>query len=359
MSQSREQSPGRMTSSPTLTIGTGSHAHVQVPRFIQYACEQRRLETFAGWTGPAMLPRDLAAAGFFYIGVEDQVKCYECGVRIGRWDENEDPVVSHRRWQPDCRFVQTLPIVDITLTPIPSNTVIRPPGGGSSLMEGNYFVVPDSPVEQPPTKVPQFLKLGNLNLAKPRGPMYPECASYEKRLESFRDWPSTNLQSKERLAEAGFLYTNCNDQTLCFHCGGGLKYWIREDDPWVEHAKWFNKCYWVWAMKGQTFIDRVQEQMGVLVAGEDSEPSEQVISESEYERELGTCHEGGSDAETVVGSTWEAEDQNRCKICLWEELGIVFLPCGHLVACTKCAPSLTRCAVCRENIVLVARAIIS
>ncbi|XP_008552293.3 baculoviral IAP repeat-containing protein 7-B-like [Microplitis demolitor] len=359
MSQNRGQSPRRRTPTPTLTIGYGPHSHVTVPRFIQYACEQRRFETFAGWTGPPTLLRDLAAAGFFYIGVGDQVTCYECAVRIGRWEEGEDPVASHRRWQPNCRFVQTLPIVDITLTPVPAPTPAEQPGRGSLLMDGNYFVIPDPPAEQSSPKVPQFLKLGHLNLAKPRGPMYPECSSYERRLESFHDWPTTNLQSKERLAEAGFLYANCNDQTLCFHCGGGLKYWIKEDDPWVEHAKWFNKCYWLWSVKGQSFIDRVQEQMGIPILPDNPEPPERVIRVSECEREPEICREEGSDAETVVESTWGTEDQNRCKICLCEELGIVFLPCGHLVACAKCAPSLTRCAVCRELIVLVARAIIS
>ncbi|XP_014296634.2 baculoviral IAP repeat-containing protein 7-B-like [Microplitis demolitor] len=269
MSQNRGQSLRRRTPPPTLTIGYGPHSHVIVPRFIQYACEQRRFETFAGWTGPPTLPRDLAASGFFYIGVGDQVTCYECAVRIGRWEEGEDPVASHRRWQPNCRFVQTLPIVDITLTPVPAPMPAEQPGRGSLLMDGNYFVIPDPPAEQSSPKVPQFLKLGHLNLAKPRGPMYPECSSYERRLESFHDWPTTYLQSKERLAEAGFLYANCNDQTLCFHCGGGLKYWIKEDDPWVEHAKWFNKCYWLWSVKGQSFIDRVQEQMGIPILPEE------------------------------------------------------------------------------------------
>jgi len=39
-----------------------------------------------------------------------------------------------------------------------------------------------------------------------------------------------------------------------------------------------------------------------------------------------------------------------CKICLVEEVSIVFLPCGHIVACAQCASALRRCTVCRKPI---------
>ena len=30
-----------------------------------------------------------------------------------------------------------------------------------------------------------------------------------------------------------------SDDVKCFCCDGGLRCWESEDDPWVEHAKWF------------------------------------------------------------------------------------------------------------------------
>ncbi|KAG8229322.1 hypothetical protein J437_LFUL007130 [Ladona fulva] len=51
------------------------------------------------------------------------------------------------------------------------------------------------------------------------------------------------------------------------------------------------------------------------------------------------------------------EEENRryreshlCKVCLDNEVGVVFLPCGHLVSCVHCAPSLKDCPVCRRSI---------
>lgn len=51
----------------------------------------------------------------------------------------------------------------------------------------------------------------------------------------------------------------------------------------------------------------------------------------------------GNDSEEKV-----IDDARVCQICFMEERGVVFLPCGHLVACVKCAPSLSTCAVCRQ-----------
>ncbi|RWS31278.1 baculoviral IAP repeat-containing protein 3-like protein [Leptotrombidium deliense] len=36
-------------------------------------------------------------------------------------------------------------------------------------------------------------------------------------------------------------------------------------------------------------------------------------------------------------------------MCWDREIGVVFLPCGH-VACTQCAPGVTSCPVCRTVI---------
>lgn len=40
----------------------------------------------------------------------------------------------------------------------------------------------------------------------------------------------------------------------------------------------------------------------------------------------------------------------ECKICMSEEVGVVFLPCGHLLTCVMCAPALSTCPLCRQPI---------
>ena len=39
-----------------------------------------------------------------------------------------------------------------------------------------------------------------------------------------------------------------------------------------------------------------------------------------------------------------------CKICFSAVVGIIFLPCGHLVCCVSCAPAMVDCPICRKTI---------
>jgi len=49
------------------------------------------------------------------------------------------------------------------------------------------------------------------------------------------------------------------DRTLCFHCGGELKDWLRTDDTWTEHAAWFPLCVYVRYTMGTTQVNECQK----------------------------------------------------------------------------------------------------
>ena len=42
--------------------------------------------------------------------------------------------------------------------------------------------------------------------------------------------------------------------------------------------------------------------------------------------------------------------QLTCKICFSAAVGIIFLPCGHLVCCVSCAPAMVDCPICRKTV---------
>merc|ERR1712051_547495 len=58
------------------------------------------------------------------------------------------------------------------------------------------------------------------------------------------------------------------------------------------------------------------------------------------------------EAETsdLVSENTRLKEQRTCKICMDGEVGVVFLPCGHLCSCVNCAPALKDCPVCRRAI---------
>lgn len=41
------------------------------------------------------------------------------------------------------------------------------------------------------------------------------------------------------------FYTGDGDKCKCFYCGSILYDWDPEDDPLLEHAKWFPDCAWI------------------------------------------------------------------------------------------------------------------
>ena len=45
-----------------------------------------------------------------------------------------------------------------------------------------------------------------------------------------------------------------------------------------------------------------------------------------------------------------ATSQLTCKICWEAVVGIIFLPCSHLVCCVQCSAAMTQCPVCRTRV---------
>ena len=49
------------------------------------------------------------------------------------------------------------------------------------------------------------------------------------------------------------------DHVKCFFCDGGLRNWEPQDDPWQEHVKWFPRCPFVHMIKGDAFVEEIQQ----------------------------------------------------------------------------------------------------
>ena len=59
---------------------------------------------------------------------------------------------------------------------------------------------------------------------------------YQRRLDTFNDWPKRIVPDKYSLAKAGFLYTGQYDKIKCFAC---------HVDPWSEHKRWSDQCWYL------------------------------------------------------------------------------------------------------------------
>ena len=221
-------------------------------------------------------------------------------------------------------------------------------------------------------------------------PKRPDLAVFSVRVNTFNKnpWPHPQTLPPEEMAEAGFYFTGRQDFVRCFHCMKVLGMWISLLKPWVEHCRWSPHCPFVCLSKGQSFVDAVKN-----LNNPDTRPTsiteEQVIAEmqrmDEVERRLlpQTVHLLSDepqapperdptmgplartalkvDADITAASASEVaeqlEDENeemrdsfRCKMCQVNEVNVLFLPCGHLVACALCSAALKRCAMCRQKV---------
>lgn len=62
-----------------------------------YAILAVRFSSYTDWpTALTQTPRDLAQAGFFYVGNGDYTRCFFCGGGLRNWEAHEDPWVSDR-----------------------------------------------------------------------------------------------------------------------------------------------------------------------------------------------------------------------------------------------------------------------
>ncbi|KAH8405127.1 hypothetical protein KR222_004197 [Zaprionus bogoriensis] len=391
--------------------------------------EANRLETFTDWPNPHITPQALAKAGFYYLHQSDHVKCVWCNGVIAKWEKNDNAFDEHRRFFPNCPRVQMGPLIEFI---------------GKDMEE-----------------------LGIQPTTQPKRPKY---SCMESRLRTFSDWPISNIQPAEPLAQAGLYYQKIDDQVRCFHCNIGLRSWQKEDEPWHEHAKWSPKCQFVLLAKGPNFVRQVREAaatsstaatapelpttigsamaaapacealaLGIDVGAvrntiarklsssgyafdtldellhaifddagsgaalEVTEPpalpattSKAAAPEPPKKAESSECTAGAAaDAADVASGAGAGaaavaalqpaaytssstssssnpngnlslEEENRqlkdarlCKVCLDEEVGVVFLPCGHLATCNQCAPSVANCPMCRAEIKGFVRTFIS
>ncbi|XP_076549096.1 baculoviral IAP repeat-containing protein 7-B isoform X1 [Osmia lignaria lignaria] len=365
---------------------------------VDYRFEAARLQSFENWPVSYIEPEKLAAAGFYYTGEGDKVRCFECQVEICQWVEGDNPMVDHQRWSARCRFIRKMHCGNVPIGVDPST--VLPPRPRSRDVCGPYGIEyrptsgPDNHNFSSELQLPSTAKLSCLGLGRPKGPVHPEYASYDARLRTFETWPKSMPQTKEQLADAGFYYIGKGDQTLCYHCGGGLKDWEPEDDPWEQHAKWFSKCYYLLMVQGQDYVNKITGQhisppskeetmqmnlpsfiKKVQPVSVETEKKEEVESNpGPSSQNVGSQDSGiesiGSRSESIKGSAEDLlnsktpynkpiDDARMCKICYNGELGVVFLPCGHIVACVKCAPGMTTCAVCREPVTMTVRAFFS
>ncbi|XP_045153669.1 baculoviral IAP repeat-containing protein 3 [Echinops telfairi] len=319
-----------------------------------------RLKTFCHWPASVPVhPEQLASAGFYYVGHSDDVKCFCCDGGLRCWESGDDPWVQHAKWFPrsDSIIIHLLstsdtpedenaesPIIhfgpgenppeDTVMMSTPVVTAALEMGFGRRLVKQtvqskilrtgeNYKTVSD-------------LVLDILNAEDEIRQEEKEKAAEEKKSDDL------SLIRKNRMAL--FQHLTCVlpilDSLLIARVINEQEHdVIRQKTQIPLQARELIDTILVKGNNAATiFRNSLQENDPMLyknlfVQQDIKYTPPEDVSELSVEEQLRRLQE-----------------ERTCKVCMDKEVSVVFIPCGHLVVCKECAPSLRKCPICRGTI---------
>ncbi|XP_068844254.1 baculoviral IAP repeat-containing protein 2 isoform X2 [Capricornis sumatraensis] len=253
-----------------------------------------RLRTFMYWPSTVPVqPEQLASAGFYYVGRNDDVKCFCCDGGLRCWESGDDPWVEHAKWFPRCEFLIRMKGQEFV-----SEIQARYPHLLEQLL--STANTPGDENADPPNDL-SLLRRNRMALFQQLTCVLPILDNLLKanvinkqEHDIIKQKTQIPLQARELIDtvlvkgnSAANIFKNC----------------LKEIDP---------------TLYKNLFVEKNMKYIPTDVSG---------LSLEEQLRRL--------------------QEERTCKVCMDKEVSIVFIPCGHLVVCQECAPSLRKCPICR------------
>ena len=292
-------------------------------RYDDFRFEAARLSSFRNWPVSCIDPASLAAAGFYYTGKLDRVRCFVCRVVISHWLKGRTPMQVHEIWSATCRFVRNENCENV---PIDTESIStdRMKSGRYGL---EYLSKEYSTHTENGTAYELLSRLGIKKAALPEYYQYITCAS---RLSTFETWPVTHMKGEE-LAEAGFFYSGVGERTICYQCGIKIDRWRPGDDIWRQHAYYSSSCYYLLVTRGCEYINNVKGEQFYATAAE-------APTQVKFDNHVKPTSENETNEKTLVEKVADLEGKNKklknsrsCKVCTEREV---------LVACCLLTPNI-------------------
>lgn len=200
-----------------------------------------RQRTFSKWDEKTIPSKEqMIRAGFFSCNVADRVMCIYCNIICQQWQgETDDPVEIHRILSPHCSFVRSI------LAQGSSPVVVLNESSTNNTNHRSILLSQANPN--------QFDQIVNTT------PCHPEYASIPSRQNTFSAWSTESSPSVDDLVRAGFFHAGVQGSVTCFFCDGSLQNWSKQDDPLIEHIRWYSLCAYAKQLAGVELYNRVQE----------------------------------------------------------------------------------------------------
>ncbi|XP_063417932.1 baculoviral IAP repeat-containing protein 2-like [Mytilus trossulus] len=299
-------SSSRISSNATSSFGID----LDNPRYPNYAALQVRISSFQGW--PSYLdqtPKQMATAGFLFAGYQDYTRCFFCGGGLRNWEAGDDPWVEHARWFPKCSYLRQNK----------GDRFIKAVQDKHEQLNKEESKKSDQITSFQTTETTQNRSnlLSHSNPQQSSSPSYLDTAAAMSVLEM-------GYTQEQVLRVIQQLLRDKPDGT--YTATDIMSILLENDQPNVDST---------YAVRHDSSANDLS--LNATSQGNNRpEPLKNDLSESNLD-----------DAESLIEENRQLRDQRLCKICLELDASIAFLPCGHLVSCSDCAPSLRRCPMCR------------
>uniref|UniRef100_A0A8C5KT57 RING-type E3 ubiquitin transferase n=1 Tax=Jaculus jaculus TaxID=51337 RepID=A0A8C5KT57_JACJA len=335
-----------------------------------------RMRTFMYWPSSVPVqPEQLASAGFYYVDRNDDVKCFCCDGGLRCWESGDNPWVEHAKWFPRCEFLILMKgqefvdeiqaryphlleqLLSTSDTPGEENAdppIVHPGPGDSSSEDA---VMMNTPVVQ------AALEMGfTRSLVKQT--VQRQILTTGENFKTVNDIVSALLnaederreEEKERQAEemaSGDLSLIRKNRMALFQ---QLTCVLPILDNLLK-ANVINKQeHDIIKQKTQIPLQARELIDTILVKGNFAanifKNCLKEIDSTLYENLFVEKNMKYIPTEDVSGLSLEEQlrrlqEERTCKVCMDKEVSVVFIPCGHLVVCQECAPSLRKCPICR------------
>ncbi|XP_068936257.1 baculoviral IAP repeat-containing protein 2-like isoform X2 [Petaurus breviceps papuanus] len=347
------------------------------PYSYSMSTEDARILTYQTWPLTFLSPLDLARAGFYYIGPGDMVACFACGGKLSNWEPKDDAMSEHRRHFPNCPFLenqiqetsrfsvsnlsmQTHAARAKTFVTWPPQIPVHPEQLASA---GFYYVGRNDDVKC-------FCCDGGLRCWESGDDPWVEHAKWFPRCEYL-----IRMKGQEFVDQVQARYPHLLEQLLStsdvpgdesadlpiIHFGPGennSEDAVMMNTPVIKSAleMGFNRNLVKQIVQSKILTTgenykTVNEVVSDLLNAEDEKRKEEKERQTE---EMASVEKNMKyiPTEDVSGLPMEEQlrrlqEERTCKVCMDKEVSIVFIPCGHLVVCKECAPSLRKCPICR------------
>ncbi|KAK2179127.1 hypothetical protein NP493_511g00010 [Ridgeia piscesae] len=341
-----------------------------------------RLTTFKDWPRwGSVWPTLLARAGFFYTKTADQVACFCCGGRLKTWEAGDSPMTEHKRFFPRCRFVTGQDFTNIPLGEAPMvpsgghggctsaktdyySRLAKQAAAGRSQANGPSSLNHLTQATMRPHKSLSMTTGGTTGMHSLTVTQIREMTLESKRLESFNNWPTA-----DNLAQASCYYTGDdfpNVQSLMEAVFAAEVALPSSSSSRTKHERSVTNISSISesataAAAAPTSADEIQTTASTSTgsSGESAPENQATASSANTKGSNGTSGTKATVSATEPSVSHEmkpeakvttSDNRLQCKICMDDEAQILFLPCGHLCSCAKCAPALRNCPICRALI---------